>query len=90
MIRIPPHRTGCLITVYDTRDRADARAIVTSVRIDANPRHWHLQVWNRGGLAGPLCVDATDGPTILDRLIPPAYQAFEPHPLAPAAAGAAS
>lgn len=49
---------------------ARERPIVTSARLDEGPRHDRLTVWNRGGLAGTLTVDAGDGIALLDRLIP--------------------
>lgn len=72
--------------VFDARDRAEARSLVTSVRIDANPRHWWISIWNRGGKAGDLCVDAADGQAIVDRLIPPEHQSRTPNPASPAGA----
>lgn len=71
-------------TIYNKRDRGTERALVTSVRIDANPRHWWLGVWNRGGKAGDLCVNAADGQAVVDLLIPPADQSHSPHPDSPA------
>ena len=44
------------------------RPVVNSVRIEKNPAHWHIGVWNRGGKAGDLCVDAEDGPEVIRRL----------------------
>lgn len=72
--------------VYDARDRAESRTLITSVRIDANPRHWWISVWNRGGKAGDLCVNAEDGPAFVDRLIPPEHQSPTPAPASPAGA----
>jgi len=46
----------------------EAREVVTSVRIEENERHWRLTVFNRGGNAGTLTVDANDGPVIVARL----------------------
>ena len=46
----------------------EAREVVTSVRIEENERHWRLTVFNRGGNAGTLTVDASDGPVIVARL----------------------
>lgn len=42
---------------------------VFAVRVDGrNPRHWHLSVYNRGGLAGALCVDADCGEELMKRI----------------------
>lgn len=45
-----------------------AKLVVSSIRIDKNPRHWRITVFNRGGNAGTLCVDVEDGPTFVERL----------------------
>lgn len=45
-------------------------ALVSSVRIEMSPGHWHLHVYNRGGKAGVLCVNSTDGEKFLDMLLP--------------------
>jgi hypothetical protein len=50
------------------------RPLISSVRVDPNPRHWWLHIWNRGGKAGILCVNAADGEALLARLIPPIDQ----------------
>jgi hypothetical protein len=73
--------------LYNQRDRASERAVISAIRIDANPRHWWIAVWNRGGKAGDLCVDAADGPAVVNALIPPRDQGERPHPELPAAAG---
>lgn len=46
--------------------------LVSSLRITETPSHWRIAVWNRGGKAGDLVVNAADGPAICDRLLPPA------------------
>ncbi len=53
-----------------TATEVPSRVAVSQLRVLRNPRHWHIKVWNRGGLAGELCVDAIDGPTVVDRLMP--------------------
>lgn len=47
------------------------RIQVTSVRITVNPRHATITVWNRGGNAGTLTVDAEDGMDFVNKLLPP-------------------
>lgn len=47
------------------------RPLVSSLRIEKNDRHWHIHIWNRGGKAGTICVNAADGPMFVDRLLPP-------------------
>jgi len=42
--------------------------LISSVRVEHGPRHDRVRVWNRGGLAGVLVVDAGDGNAIADRL----------------------
>lgn len=44
------------------------RPVISSLRIEKTPAHWHIGVWNRGGKAGTLCVDADDGPEVIRRL----------------------
>jgi hypothetical protein len=58
------------LTITDKKDHSTARTIITSLRVKQNPRHWHITVWNRGGQAGILVVDAVDGPHICNALIP--------------------
>ena len=43
--------------------------LISSVRVEAGPRHDRVSVWNRGGLAGVLLVDAGDGNDVADRLM---------------------
>lgn len=45
------------------------RPVITSIEVTKNPRHWRLRVWNRGGLAGELAVNAEDGQEFLNRLL---------------------
>lgn len=60
-------------------DRADpaSSVLISSIRVTRNPRHWMLTVWNRGGRAGDLTVDAKDGPAIVDSFIPQDNQIIE-------------
>lgn len=58
------------LTITDTKDHSADRSIITSLRVEINPRHWHIGVWNRGGQAGILVVDAKDGDKICNMLIP--------------------
>ncbi len=44
--------------------------VVSSVRVEPGPRHDRVSVWNKGGLAGSLTVDAGDGEYIAARLLP--------------------
>ena len=44
------------------------KELISSVRVEHGPRHDRVSVWNRGGLAGVLTVDAGDGNDIADRL----------------------
>lgn len=44
------------------------KPLVSSIKVVKNPRHWHIDVWNRGGKAGHLVVDAEDGAQIVSRL----------------------
>ncbi len=46
------------------------RPLISTVEVTEHPRHWRLRVWNRGGLAGELVVNADDGEQVLDRLLP--------------------
>jgi len=69
---------------YHTEDRSEARTIITSVLVKARPRHWDLTIWNRGGCAGTLTLNAEDGPAVLDRLLPPAQRSETPAPASPA------
>lgn len=71
-------------TYYHTEDRSESRALITSVRVQASPVHWTLSVWNRGGFAGGIVVNAEDGPAVLDRLLPPAQRSETPAPASPA------
>ena len=42
---------------------------IWSWRVDEkNSTHWHITVFNRGGNAGRLCVEATDAEDLLVRL----------------------
>lgn len=66
------------LTIKNRTDRPSNRAIITSLRIKKNPRHWQITVWNRGGQAGILMVDAADGETIVNKLIPPNIQTIHP------------
>lgn len=50
------------------------RARISALRIEKNPRHWFITVFNRGGNAGTLCIDAEDGQTVVNALIPPQLQ----------------
>lgn len=42
--------------------------LISSVRVEPGPRHDRVHVWNRGGKAGVLVVDAGDGLDVSDRL----------------------
>lgn len=44
--------------------------MISSLRITKNPVHWRIEVWNRGGKAGELVVDAKDGPAVAALLLP--------------------
>lgn len=43
-------------------------AVISSLRVEKNPQHWHIHIWNRGGKSGTICVNAEDGPLIVARL----------------------
>lgn len=49
-------------------------ALISSLRIERSPRHWYITIWNRGGKAGAICVNASDGQAIVDRLLPPDHR----------------
>lgn len=55
--------------VNEVTYNAESGSVISSVRVEKNPRHWHLHIWNRGGKAGTLIVNAEDGPAIVDRLM---------------------
>ena len=42
--------------------------LISSIRIEMNDVHWRIHIWNKGGKAGTICVNATDGPEITKRL----------------------
>ena len=44
-------------------------SMISSIRLEENPRHDHLHIWNRGGKSGVLCVDHGDGLRIATRLL---------------------
>lgn len=44
--------------------------IITSVRWEVLGGHARMSVWNRGGKAGDLVVEARDALALADRLIP--------------------
>lgn len=53
--------------------------LVSSLRIfRRSPAHDIVQLWNRGGLAGSLTVNAGDGQILADRLLPPWQRLGEP------------
>jgi len=44
--------------------------LISSVVIeDRGPKHAHMRIWNRGGLAGTLIVNKEDANEIKDRLL---------------------
>ena len=43
--------------------------LISSVRVEPGPKHARLSVWNRGGLAGVLVVNAEDAKEIAARLL---------------------
>lgn len=45
-------------------------SLVSSVRLEEEPGHDVLHVWNQGGKAGTLTVNKGDGALIAERLIP--------------------
>jgi len=49
-------------------DLPDKSGVVTSVLVVKGELHDRVKIWNRGGLAGELCVVAGDGARIADRL----------------------
>ena len=58
------------------RDWQDGeRPLISSVRIVPNFKHARLRIWNRGGCAGEIVVNAEDADAIVDRLLPPASRA---------------
>lgn len=53
--------------------------LISSVRVETLGGHAHIGVWNRGGKAGTLVVDASDASAIADILLPPVMrQAVQP------------
>ena len=56
----------------DLHDPATVRSalVVTSLRVALDGRHAHISVWNRGGPAGTLVVDAVDVPFFTAALLP--------------------
>lgn len=44
------------------------KELISSVRVEYGSRHDRVHVWNRGGKAGVLVVDAGDGNNVADRL----------------------
>jgi hypothetical protein len=67
-----------ILTIKNRTDRPSNRAIITTLCIKKGVRHWNITVWNRGGQAGILTVDAADGQTIVNKLIPPNIQTVQP------------
>ena len=53
------------------------RSLVSSLNIEKNERHWYITVWNRGGHAGTLTVNADDGNKFVNMLIKPEFQHAE-------------
>lgn len=47
----------------------DLRPVISSILIEESPAHWRIHVWNRGGKAGVLCVNAEDGNAVVGRLM---------------------
>lgn len=54
-----------------------SQILVTSVTSEVVGGHARVRVWIRGGLAGELTVDATDGPSLATRLLPDASDVIE-------------
>lgn len=46
------------------------RPLISSVRCEVLGNHCHVSIWNRGGCAGKLVVDADDGVKLALLLIP--------------------
>lgn len=58
-------------TIYAKGWQDGHKPLISSIRVNSkNDRHWHISIWNRGGRAGTICVDAADGPAIIERLLP--------------------
>lgn len=47
----------------------DHTMIVSSVRVEETPLHAWIDIWNRGGKAGTLCVNKADWQHIVCRLL---------------------
>lgn len=62
-------------------DNGSVRPLISSIRVYPSPSHWRLHIWNRGGKAGELCVNAADGQAVIDRLIPHIDQVVGPAPM---------
>jgi hypothetical protein len=63
--------------VKDLRDRPGERSIISSIKVSKENNRWWLTIWNRGGQAGIIIVDAVDAPTVINKLIPPNRQKVE-------------
>lgn len=46
------------------------KPLISSLRWEVLGEQAYISVWNRGGKAGDLVVDADDAPAIVERLIP--------------------
>jgi hypothetical protein len=46
------------------------RALISSVRCEVSGAHCHVKIWNRGGCAGEIVVNADDGIKIAKMLVP--------------------
>ena len=68
---------GRVTVVRDLRDRPGERSIISLIRVSKENNRWWLTIWNRGGQAGILVVDAVDGQTVVNKLIPPNRQKVE-------------
>lgn len=54
----------------DKPDFVKSEHLITSLSVSRNDRHWTITVFTRGANAGRLVVDAEDGPSFVNRLLP--------------------
>lgn len=48
----------------------DGKPLISSIRVQTLGGHTHIDVWNRGGKAGTLVVNAEDGDRVAELLLP--------------------
>lgn len=66
------------VVTYKRFGDVPSNKVVSSLRVEVAGGHAHIGVWNRGGKAGTLVVEASDAIWFIDALIPAAVRVVEP------------